>query len=362
MTNELRKILLFPLSIVYGFLVGVRNFLYNKGFKKSVTPKIPVIVIGNLAVGGTGKTPHSAFVIEHLQSKFKTAFLSRGYRRKTKGFMLASADKSFEDVGDEPYQIHRTFPSLPVAVDENRLRGIDSLCNLYPETELVVLDDAFQHRKLRAGLSILLTDYRRIYTRDLLLPSGNLREGRKGARRADVIIVTKCPADITPIDMRVIELELKPRFHQQLYFSCYEYLSPEPLIRENQSLSISFEWIKNQNASVLLLTGIVNPGMIVDHLNQYTQQVIRASFPDHHDFGRNDLSRLEKQFNRIENDKKIILTTEKDATRLINNKFLPDQLKNYIFVLPVKVKILDNKEEVLIQKLTDYVTENSGNR
>lgn len=362
MTKDFRRILLFPLSIIYGFVIGVRNFLYNVGLLKSTTPDIPVIVIGNLATGGTGKTPHSAYIIENLHTKFTTAFLSRGYRRKTKGFVLSRQGCKCEDIGDEPFQIHRNFPSITVAVDENRLRGIHTIRKLYPETQLIVLDDAFQHRKLKAGLNMLLTDFHCIYTRDQMLPTGNLRDSRKAARRADIIVVTKCPPEITPIEMRLIELELKPQFHQQLYFSSYEYLKPVPLFRNEHSLEICFDWLKTNNAAVLLLTGIVSPGVIVKYLGKFSSKIIQARFPDHHEFGQYDLSRLEKQFNRIANDKKIILTTEKDASRLINNKFLPNKLKNYIFVLPVKVKILDNKQTILIQKITDYVTENSGNR
>ncbi len=318
--------------------------------------------MGNLTVGGTGKTPHVEFIISELNSLFRVAVLSRGYKRKTKGFVLADKHSDAKQIGDEPFQIYQKFRNIPVAVAEDRNEGVDKLLDLHHNLDAIILDDAFQHRKIRAGLSILLTDYNRLHTRDSLLPGGNLRESAKGSKRADIIIVTKCPSHIKPIDMRVIEHEIRPSIYHSIYFSSYTYDEPLPLFVRYADKHWVFRNIKKKKASILLVTGIANPKMIVSHLKEYTDDLRTIRFKDHHDFTKKNIAQIESEFFKIENSEKLILITEKDGARLIKNKLLPNSLKYYIFVLPIRVRILNDKETSFIKKITDYVTENSGNR
>jgi len=362
MKKKARYILLLPFSILYGIGTSVRNWLYDKGFIPIREKPVALISVGNLTVGGTGKTPHAEFIISELQLLFRVAMLSRGYNRRTRGFVLADSHSDSHQIGDEPFQVYQKFRNVPVAVCENRSEGIDKLLQLYPKLDVVILDDAFQHRKIRAGLSVLLTDYNRLHTRDHILPGGNLRESARGCKRADIIIVTKCPLDIKPIDMRVIEHEVRPGIFHEIFFSAYEYDEPLPLFIKYADEHWLFKKIKKREAGILLITGIVSPRMIHEHLSQFTSDIKSLNFNDHHEFTKKDISFIEKKFLEMKNPEKLILVTEKDAARLIKNKDIPNSLKYHIFVLPIRVKILNNKETSLIKKITDYVAENSGNR
>ncbi len=362
MTNTLRYLLLSPISALYGLVMSVRNVLYNKAILPSREHPLAIISLGNLTVGGTGKTPHTEFILSELHSLFRIAVLSRGYKRKTKGFVLAGPDTDYRQIGDEPSQMAMRFPEVPVAVCENRNKGIEILRSRFPKLDAILLDDAFQHRSVRAGLSILLTDYQRLYTRDNLLPGGNLRESKAGSKRADIILITKCPPGLRPIDMRLLQHEINPEIHQQLFFSSFSYDEPFPLRITRDEQMVYYQDMKQKKMTSLLLTGIVNPELLREHLSQYCNEIVGLHFPDHHDFTKKDALLIEKKFGNIKNPEKVILTTSKDAARLINNKYLSDKLKNNIFVIPVRIKILDNKETAFIHKITDYVTENSGNR
>ena len=362
MKKAMRYIIFLPFSMLYGIVTSVRNWLYDIGIFAAKDKKTAIISVGNLTIGGTGKTPHVEFIISELQSLFRVAMLSRGYKRKTKGFVLADKNASSIQIGDEPFQIHQKFINIPVAVCKNRSIGIDQLLEIYPNLDAIILDDAFQHRKIRSGLSILLTDFNRLHTRDSILPGGNLRESTKGSKRADIIIVTKCPLELKPIDMRVIEHEVKPSIFHQVYFSAYVYDEPLPLFIKYADEHWLFKKIKKKNAAVLLITGIVSPEMISDHLSAYTSKIESIHFNDHHEFTKKDLLSIEKKFQELNSPDKLILVTEKDAARLIKNKDIPNSLKYHIFVLPIRVKILNNKENILIKRITDYVAENTGNR
>lgn len=354
--------LFLPFSILYGIVTGIRNWLYDIEILSAEEKKTTTISIGNLTVGGTGKTPHVEFILSELQSLFQVAMLSRGYKRKTKGFILADETTDSLQIGDEPFQVFRKFSDIPVAVCENRSKGIDQLLNLYPNLDAIILDDAFQHRKVRSGLSILLTDYNRLHTRDSLLPGGNLRESKKGSRRADIVIVTKCPSKMTPIDMRLIENEVRPTFYHPVFFSTYVYDEPLPLFMHDTQENWLLGKIKKKNASILLVTGIVSPGMITTFLTNYSTDIRSLHFRDHHDFTPKDITLIEKKFHEIENPEKLIMVTEKDAARLIKDNVVSGPLKYHIFVLPIRVEILNNKETAFIKKITDYVAKNSGNR
>ncbi len=361
MKNAL-NIILYPIALLYGLVVFVRNWLFDKEIIPSKSFDIPIISIGNLSVGGTGKTPHTEFLLSIFQEQFKTAVLSRGYKRKTTGFKLADENSTSRIIGDEPYQIHLKFPEVTVAVDEKRVHGVKKLMELQPELQLVVLDDAFQHRHIRPGFSILLTDYHHLYYNDQLLPAGRLRGPKKGSRRADMIVVTKCPADIKPIDIRLIETELKPEAHQSVFFSCPVYKQIRPVFPDATVENITIEIIKERSIPVLLVTGIVSPKPIVDYLSDYAENLKTLFFPDHHTFQSSDFNQINKALDTFISPDKILLVTEKDAARLLSNPVFPESLKAITFTLPIEIKILNNQEEIFTQKIKHYVIENSRNR
>lgn len=366
MNRKARYFLLLPFSTLYGCITSIRNRLYDNELLTSAKKNIPIVVVGNITVGGTGKTPHTEFIIEKLSKNFNLAVLSRGYKRHSTGFVAATPLLTARELGDEPKQMALRFPSIPIAVCENRSKGIDRLQELHPELDCVVLDDAFQHRRIKPGYSIVLTDYNRLHTRDSLLPGGNLRESAKGSQRAHSIIVTKCRPNLSSPEMDAIAKELKISPHQQLFFSSFVYGEIRPLFPA-VALSVtevngSDKPLAMNQLAILVVTGIVSPQLLTDEFKTRCNQLHTLHFPDHHDFSLRDFARIEQKFKSIVHPHKLILTTEKDAARLINNPMLPDSIKKYIFVVPVKVQILNDREKVLIQNITDYVRENSGNR
>jgi tetraacyldisaccharide 4'-kinase len=357
-----KHIVLYPFSLLYGLVTGIRNWLFENEILSSARFNIPIISVGNLAVGGTGKTPHTEFILSVLQDDWKTAVLSRGYKRKTKGFQLANENSNSLILGDEPFQIHQKFPKVTVAVDEKRVRGVKKLQSLQPDLQLVVLDDAFQHRHIQAGLSILLTDFANLYTRDMLLPAGSLREWHSGSKRANIIVVTKCPSDISPIDMRVIEMELKPENNQLMFFSSFVYDELKPVFPEAASEKVTLEELHEQNAGILLVAGIVSPEPIVEYLNNFSSNIETLFFGDHHAFQPKDFNQISNRFEAISATEKILVVTEKDAARLQSNPGFPETLKSRTYALPIRVEILHNQESLFIQKIKSYVVENSRNR
>lgn len=340
------------LSILYGGLMECRNFLFDKKIRSSHTFPIPIICIGNLAVGGTGKTPHTEFILRNLKKNYNLSVLSRGYKRKTKGFLLAQADSTVADIGDEPLQIWQHFPQITVAVDEKRVRGVEKIMKLHPRVDVVLLDDAYQHRQLKAGLNILLTEHDHLYTDDYPMPYGRLREKKKNSHRADIIIVTKCENELPPKAQQQIRTKLSLSPKQQLFFSSYEYGRIYPIFDKKIPIPIL-----TVRTNVLLITGIENPKPMVRYLTPKVGQVETMHYPDHYEFTIKDLSLIESKFFNLPAEK-IIITTEKDATRL---SMLSDRLKNHIFALPLEVKILHNEQEIFIQKINDYVAKNKRN-
>lgn len=353
-----KNIIFYILSLIYGALTTIRNCFFDWGIMKSKSFDLPIISIGNLAVGGTGKTPHIEFLIQHLSEKFKTAVLSRGYRRKTTGFLLANNNSTAQSIGDEPFQIFSKFPQVIVAVDEKRVRGIENLLKSNPEIQVIFLDDAFQHRHVKPGLSILLTDYANLYTDDYMLPYGTLREYKTNCKRADIVIVTKCQEVIHPDECKSIAGKLKLRPHQQLFFSTFAYGQIYPVFPEMISkpvLNIAYE------TAVLLVTGIEKPQPMLNWLKKKTQKVKTKFYPDHHNFNERDILDIENNFIDLQGDK-LILTTEKDAARLKSNSHLTETIKKNLYALPLEVKILNNEQDIFIEKIQDYVRKNSGNR
>ncbi len=349
------RLLLLPFSLLYGFITLVRNKLFDLGIKKEKQFEIPVISVGNITVGGTGKTPHIEFLIETLKHTEEIAVLSRGYKRKTKGFVLADKRATPESVGDEPYQIFRKNPSTMVTVCEKRVQGIEKILGLKKNIDVILLDDAYQHRHVKPGMSILLVDYNRPIFNDLMLPAGNLREGRKGIKRADIVIVTKVPnGNITIEEKREWNQKLKLTKKQLLYFSTFQYASPQPLFSKSGRLSSLIELADN-NVKVLLVTGIAEPAPFIDYLESCGLFLEIIRFPDHHNFNNSDLVTIKAKFDAIKKRRKIILTTEKDAVRLKHLKNYPRNLKEKTYYIPVQVQVLEERQKEFESKIIDYV-------
>lgn len=350
-----------PLSWFYGLGVGFRNMLFEMGILKSRSFKVPVISVGNITVGGTGKTPHVEYLVRLLKNHMKVAVLSRGYKRKTHGFVMASANTTMREIGDEPFQMKQKFPDITVAVDKKRTKGIEKLMSgKYVEgIEVVLLDDAFQHRYVKPGINILLVDYHRLVIYDELLPSGRLREPVKSKDRADIVIVTKCPTDLKPMEFRVITKAMHLYPYQQLFFSTHEYDKLKPLFPEKQGeRPEELSSLKGKN--ILLLTGIASPEQMLQDLQTYTDKIQPLSFSDHHDFNDKDIERINETFDSLPSPK-LIITTEKDASRLTIAKGLSDEVRQHLYVLPIHIKILLDQEEQFNKKILSYVRKNTRN-
>lgn len=349
---------LLPASWLYGLGVRFRNLLFDKGLLRSHSFDLPVISVGNITVGGSGKTPHVEYLIGLLRPCCRVAVLSRGYKRATHGFVLADANSTSSDIGDEPKQIKSKYGDVVVAVDEDRVDGIGQLLSL-PATRdigVVLLDDAYQHRYVTPGLSILLTDYHRLITDDMLLPAGRLREPASGKRRADIIVVTKCPEDISPSDMLHVSQAMQPATHQSLFFSCMEYQALQPLFcGHDRPLS---ELSKEEN--VLLVSGIANPTPLLTEIGKHSRHIRHLSYPDHHHFTPADISDIQTAFDALPHPR-CIITTEKDAARLTGTKKLSEDARHHIYQLPIRVRILDNKQELFDNIIKDYVSNHTRN-
>ncbi len=338
--------LLLPFSLVYGLIVVVRNWMFNKKILRSASFNLPLICVGNLSVGGTGKSPMVELMIEKLKSSFNVAVLSRGYKRKTSGYALASKESTALEIGDEPMQFYNKFPGVTVAVGEERVVAIPQLLHDRPETQVIILDDAFQHRSVAAGFNILLTDFNNLYTRDWFLPTGDLRDQPKSARRADIIIVTKCPLDLSLAEKDRVIREIKPAAHQQIFFTAIAYQNPYQVITREP-------WIPEKAAEVMLVTGIANPGQLKKHLEEYFNGYDELAFSDHHIFTIDDLKYILKKFDQIPSSRKIILTTEKDAVRL--QKF-SQQLRDLpVFVMPIQPVFLFYEENQFTRLITTFI-------
>ena len=348
---------LLPLAWIYGFVVGLRNKLFDCGILESRSYPIPTISVGNLTVGGTGKTPHIEYLIRLLGKKYQVAVLSRGYKRESKGYVLANVDTPMEEIGDEPWQMKQKFPDVRVAVDSNRRRGIERLLSEKETscTEVILLDDAFQHRHIKPGCNILLIDYSRMITLDELIPAGRLREPYSGKERADIVIVTKCPQDLQPIDYRMVEEGLRLRPYQELFFSGIRYGNLVNMTGDRMMYLKELKW-----HNILLLTGIGNPHLMETDMKSYARSVEAMAFSDHHRFTHEDIIQISSRLGTMPEDS-IIVTTEKDIARLMNRTDIPQALGARIWVIPIQIKILQDKQTFFNDKITGYVQENSRN-
>lgn len=339
--DRILKYVLTPLSWLYGVGAGVRNKLFDWKVLKEVSFDVPVVGVGNITVGGTGKTPHVEYILECLRYKRNIAVLSRGYKRKTKGFIIASAKSTPDSIGDEPLQIYEKFGgTVKVAVCESRVKGVRELIRQFPKLDLIVLDDSFQHRYIKPKVNIMLMDYTHPVYADKILPLGRMRESADAIDRADMVITTKCPSDISALDMRIVSKHLNLMPYQKLYFSTFDYGGLIPVFPDDCPHRLLIEELQADD-TVLLLTGVANPRPFVNHFRQYPFKKRVLHFPDHHDFKKSDLHEILSKFNSASGKRKFIITTEKDSVRISHNPYFPIELKPYIFYIPIGVRMLE---------------------
>ena len=346
-----RDILLWPAAMIYGSVVAMRNMLYDHGLMRSHEFPLPVICVGNITAGGTGKTPHVTYLAGRLSEMTEVAVLSRGYRRKSKGFRPVTPDSTVSLSGDEPLQMARSLNRARVFVDRDRAHGVREIMNTAPTTETVILDDGFQHRGVKAGLNILLTSYNRLMTRDRLLPLGMLRESLDGTKRADIIIVTKTPQDITEEETDLIRREISPGPRQSLFFTSLAYRTPVPLFSQAEREITT-------GTAILLVTGIAEPAPLLGYLRGLAGSVTHLSFPDHHSFTDSDLKRITVAFDLISSGEKLIITTEKDGVRLKEITNIADHVRESMYYLPVGIEFIMD-EEIFMKKITGYAGKHS---
>ena len=348
---------LLPLSWIYGLGVRLRNFMFDVGLLKSHSFDVPIISVGNITVGGTGKTPHVEYLIRLLKDKTKVAVLSRGYKRKTKGFIIADSQSTVRTIGDEPMQMFRKFQDVIVAVDRKRVNGIRKLTDgsTVKDIDVVLLDDAFQHRYVNPGINILLVDYHRLIIYDKLLPAGRLREPLSGKNRADIVIVTKCPRELKPMEFRVIRKAMNLYPYQHLYFTTLVYDNLQPVFCGEERMLNSI----GGDTNVLLLTGIASPKQMAVDLEPYTRNIHRLTFSDHHRFSQSDVDRINTAFAALPHPK-IVITTEKDTTRIVETEGLSDEVRHNMFAVPVRIQFME-KQDNFNENIIGYVHKNSRN-
>ncbi|HKH63538.1 MAG TPA: tetraacyldisaccharide 4'-kinase [Flavitalea sp.] len=341
------RILLFPFSLLYAVIVWLRNWLFDKKILSSTSFNLPIICVGNLSAGGTGKSPLIEKLISSLKSEYKVAVLSRGYKRKTQGYALAHPNTTALEIGDEPYLFYKKFPDVTVTVGEERIVAIPQLLHDKPETQVILLDDAFQHRSVIAGLNILLTDYSNLYTRDWWLPTGDLRDERRSADRADILVVTKCKPSLSQDEAQEIISELNPGKHQHVFFTSIQYGLPYHIVNNN-SITI------HDSLEVLLVSGIADPRPLKKYLLENAETYYEILYSDHHIFTIDDWKDMLKRFNAIQHPDKIILTTEKDAVRLI--KFNHEIKEMPVYVMPISIRLLFNDEGRFHDLISNFIT------
>ncbi len=336
-----------PFALLYGIVVAIRNYFYDSGIFSSIEFSLPVICVGNITVGGTGKSPHIEYLIELLKPAYQVATLSRGYKRYSRGFKIADASSNARDIGDEPFQFKAKYPSVEVCVAEERMTAIPQLLQQKPHIDLILLDDAFQHRTVKAGMNILLTDYHRLYTRDHIMPFGLLRESRKAAKRAQIIVVSKCPHDLTIEQKATLIDDIKPNAAQTIYFSSIEYTKLYPL----SHTSVSYD----ENTEILLVCGIANPAPLIEKLSKEFKKIYPLTFKDHHYFTFDDAEEIKDAFHNIASNNKMIITTEKDASRLM---LLQEKLSAYelpIYIQSIGIDFLFGEGKAFNEEIVKFI-------
>ncbi len=347
------RIFLYPFATLYGIIMLLRNKMFDWGILPSQTFTIPLIGVGNLSVGGTGKTPHVEYLVRLLEKQnFKVAVLSRGYGRRTKGFILAQNHMSTHELGDEVLQYKNKFKNLVVAACENRVKGVKKLLKMFPELDVILLDDVYQHRYIKPGINILLTPYSNLFIHNFIFPTGRLREFRSGAKRADIICVSKSPKVLSPIVVKDYYQRIKPQKHQRFIFSFLAYEKCVPLYNKNLTLPTKIY-------AILMVTGIANPSLLEEHLTNYCSELFKIKFRDHHNFKKRDIEKIIEKFNNIYSVNKIIVTTEKDAKRL-DKPAIKEMLQEVpVFYIPIKVQIHEPYKQDFDNQIIRYVERNS---
>jgi len=354
--------LLYPFALFYRLAVAFRNWMFDLKILSSKEFDIPIISVGNITVGGTGKTPHIEYLVSLFRKDFKIAVLSRGYRRKTKGFVMATENSTADDIGDEPKQIKQKFQEITVAVDANRVKGIRRLL-FETECDIILLDDAFQHRYVEPGLSILLIDYHRPLNEDYMLPLGELRENASEHHRANIIIITKTPAEIKPIEQRIIEKNLSMLPYQTLFFTTLKYGFLTPVYRDFKVSNDRMDNLcKSQNYSFLVVTGIASPEPLLEYLAELTQEIVHLCFADHHYFLKKDIQLIIKKFESIENKNKIVITTEKDSVRLRNAELFEDNFKMNVYYVPIEIGFIADGKELFDKEMMRFITKDKWSK
>ncbi len=353
------KILLFPFSFLYGLTVGVRNMLYDIDLLSVHEFDLPVISVGNITVGGTGKTPHVEYLIRLLRSNSHVAVLSRGYKRKTRGFVTAGEKTTVYEIGDEPFQIHKKFPEITVIVDEKRARALKKIEEEREDIQVVLLDDAFQHRPVKPGLSVLLIDYNICLSKELYLPAGRMRESRHEKKRADIVLFTKCPETLKPIEERIRVKQFNPYPYQHVYFTKVVYGNPVPVFSKGTEEWSMEKLVDNYQAPVLVVTGIASPDSFLQHIKKYAKNAEILSFSDHYRFKKKDIEKIGKILEKMPGERKSILTTEKDAMRLAGFYDFKFPFEERWFYIPIEVVMLQKSEkEDFENQIIKYVRDN----
>ena len=337
------KILLSPISFIYWLAVSLRNWLFDIGVLNSQKfENVTIITIGNITMGGTGKTPFTEYLVRTLKDTERVAILSRGYKRKTWGFRLADENSTPHEIGDEPYQMKKKFPDVTVGVDSKRRRGIENMMDmLNPKPEVFLLDDAFQHRYVEPDLAVLLVDYNALITKDSIFPMGYLREPLRAKDRANIVIVTKCPQDVKPIELHILGKELNLYPYQSLYFTTMQYEAMKAISDKAENLSIE----NMKEYSALVVSGIAKPELFEEYVGSHTNNIETIRFADHHNFSKRDYKNINKKFDEITNSRKFIVTTEKDAVRMMNDSNLPDSIKSHIYYIPLTTKFITDEDK-----------------
>lgn len=360
MISKVQHILLFPFALIYGLVIRIRNYLFDTGIIKATFFNMPVITIGNITVGGTGKTPHVEYLIRMLKKEYNIAVLSRGYKRKTRSFNIVETGSDVNTSGDEPLQIKQKHSDITVAVDRNRVNGVNEILSHEPGTDIIILDDAYQHRYIEPGLSILLIDYNRLITSDYLLPAGRLREHRSSVKRADIVLITKSPTGLSAIDMRLIYKKIPLRPVQHLYFTGMSYEEPAYIFNGEKQAPV-MNRISEELNNVLLITGIAEPGPLIRYLSEYELNITHLRYPDHHLYTSRDYKNITDSYLSLPEGRRCIITTEKDAIRLRDGISEQDSPDERLFYLRINVEFLNNDADEFNKLILNYVRKNKRN-
>ncbi len=352
-----RSFLLYPPALIYGLIAAIRNYLYNSGILASTEFRIPVICTGNITVGGTGKTPHAEYLAGLLRKEFRIAVLSRGYKRRSSGFQIASPGSGACDIGDEPLQIALKFPDILVAVDNDRVNGVKNLLKNYPDIDAIILDDGFQHRKINPGFSILLSDYNQPMQEDFMLPYGNLRESIKNIQRADMVVITKVPPDISREEMQKTAGDLNKTCRKKVFFTSLSYEAPIKLF-ENSTGEKPETDENSAETGAVVITGIASPDTFVSFVRKRYSKTIHLNFPDHHYFTGKDIRKIVAAYESLNTPRRRVVTTEKDSVRLRELAGIPDHIKETIYYIPVRISFPAGEKNEFDNIIIDYVRKN----